>query len=239
MIAVTKLIVNSPEAAASVGGGEEDCHAYDRPVSTVGQRIEEIQRRLGGISANELGRRCNIPGQTLTNIVRTCETNPAYMPRAATLNRLVEGTGVSLLWLEHGLGSPDDPPGAGAGATAEAPLPPGEAASAEVLALERELFQTMNRKRYLPEDFDETRKALRAHFFLLRSAPAPLAIAQTWLEAVFQLRTHNMPINASTIPARASIDATLVPPERPDVEGEPSKAIPESVFRAKVSAAGG
>jgi transcriptional regulator with XRE-family HTH domain len=229
MIAVTNLFVNSDEEQ---GGDEEDCRAYDRPVSSVGQRIEELQRRLGGISANELGRRCGgIPGQTLTNIIRASEGNPGYMPRATTLKKLADGAGVSLVWLEHGIGSPDDSPGAAG--SAEAPAPAGEVASEEVAALERALFRSMNRKRYLLEDFDETRKALRAHFFLLQRSNDPLAVARAWLEAVFQLRTDGQLINTATIPARASIASTAVPPEALASLADEPEGVPESTVRPK------
>lgn len=87
-------------------GDNHGCRSYDYAV-TVGDRIELARERIG-VSFAELGRRAGIPGQTITNAVRTARTRPDYVPDAKTVRAIAIAAGVSEVWLLTGKGSPDE-----------------------------------------------------------------------------------------------------------------------------------
>jgi transcriptional regulator with XRE-family HTH domain len=113
-------------------------------------------RRHGIASANELGRRAGIPGQTITNILRTCREDPSYTPRAATLAKLSAALGVSVIWLEHGTDVPRQAPELRV-ERVEDRVPDEDETRAETA-----LFRVMDPDRYTPGDFDAARAAMRA-----------------------------------------------------------------------------
>lgn len=72
-------------------------------MASVGDRIREVMKKLDVESASELGRRAGIPGQTITNILRSADKDPNYTPRRTTLESIAKPLGVSVVWLEHGI----------------------------------------------------------------------------------------------------------------------------------------
>jgi transcriptional regulator with XRE-family HTH domain len=128
---------------------------YDRAMASVGDRIREVMKKLDVESASELGRRAGIPGQTVTNILRSADKDPSYTPRRATLESIAKAAGVSVVWLEHGV---DGRAAADLTLEREPEHTPGD----DEVPLETAALRVMDRDRHTLRDLDAVRAAIHA-----------------------------------------------------------------------------
>ncbi len=124
-------------------------------MASVGDRIREVMKRLDVESASELGRRAGIPGQTVTNILRSADKDPSYTPRRATLESIAKAAGVSVVWLEHGVEGR-----AAADLTLE--REPEHIPADDEVPLETAALRVMDRDRHTLRDLDAVRAAIHA-----------------------------------------------------------------------------
>lgn len=112
-------------------------------------------KKLDVESASELGRRAGIPGQTITNILRSADKDPNYTPRRATLESIAKASGVSVVWLEHGV--------EGRVATDLAlEHEPEHIPADDEVPLETAALRVMDRDRHTLRDLDAVRAAIHA-----------------------------------------------------------------------------
>lgn len=124
-------------------------------MASVADRIREVMKKLDVESASELGRRAGLPGQTITNILRSADKDPSYTPRPATLASIAKVGGVSLVWLEHGVeGRP----------ASDLTLEPEDHRVPEddEVPLETAALRVMDRDRHTLRDLDAVRAAIHA-----------------------------------------------------------------------------
>jgi transcriptional regulator with XRE-family HTH domain len=177
-------------------------------VSTVGDRTEELRERLG-ISAAELGRRAGIPGQTITNTVRGSRQRPDYDARSDTLAAIARAAKVSSLWLEKGIGSPDDPEGA----APSQPSPALERDPATRVPEEHEtpletavveLFRAPELKHLRAQDLEAAVEAVRQSYRHMAPDADLAATARAYLVAAYQLRAEGKDADPMAVVARAA-----------------------------------
>lgn len=130
---------------------------YCAGVESIGDRIEELMRRQNIESANELGRRAGLPGQTITNIIRASRDDPAYTPRRATLDKLAAALGVGVIALEHGESAV-----ASTRPDLRLEREPEHVPADDEVPLETAALRVMDRDRHTLRDLDAVRAAIRA-----------------------------------------------------------------------------
>lgn len=176
----------------------------------IGERIEWVRQRMG-VSFAEMGRRVGIPGQTLTNIVRTSQKRDDFEPDQSTLRRVAAAAGVSEVWLITGRGSPEGAPDSATATTAAVPRPTQATPSGPVAEspLEHALGAAFDHARHSVGDLRAVQDALSDPQVRWLDADEDLVeMAGLWLDAAAALRREGHPVTTVSILYRTTINRT-------------------------------
>lgn len=176
------------------------CRGYSGAVETIGDRLEQLQARLGGISLAKMAEMSGgLPRQTLSHIVRASRTNPGYRPDTETLAKIASGMGVTVEWLLTGRGSPDDAPNTTVPDQPPPTVPTPVAAEGES-PLERALGFAFDPTRHTVGDLRAVQDALNDGSFQWQRVEGDLVeSARTWLDAASALRREGQHVSTVSI----------------------------------------
>jgi len=183
-------------------------------------------RRMGVRSANEMGRRSGLPGQTITSILRSSREDAAFTPRRATIEKIAAAGNVSVIWLEHGA---DTPPRE---LTVDRTVADPPAPSSRTNALQRAFWDAAKALSAGPEDYDAVRVVWTEAATYLDADGDVAGFAESVLRAAMSLRRDGLPVNTASILTRVAAGRTFGAEARYEAPNEAVQKMVDDAARA-------